>query len=67
MIERCRQPDPEEVSRVPKKSLEVHLPWRYEQERLIERLEEIAKNEDRSVNELAVQALLEFLDRKEAS
>lgn len=52
---------------MPKKSLEIHLPRRYEQERLIERLEEIAESENRSVNDLAVQALLEFLDHKEAS
>lgn len=43
---------------MPKKSLEIHLPWRYEQGRGIERLEEIAKDEDRSANELVVQALL---------
>ena len=46
-------------------SLEIHLPWRYQEDRVIERLEGIAEDQNRSLDDVIAQALLEFLNREE--
>lgn len=61
----CRSLPTEEVIRVPEKTLTIHLPKRYQDEQVLERLRKIAEHDDRSLNHVAVQAILEYLDRRE--
>jgi len=56
-----------EVTQMAETSLTIHLPWRYREEGVIERLEAIANQEGRSVDDVIAQALLEYLDREESS
>lgn len=42
----------------------AHLPDEFKQERPFERLHRLAQSKDRSVNYLAVEAILEFLKRE---
>lgn len=45
--------------------LGIYIPKEKLEERLIERLMELAKQRDRSLNYLVVRAILEYLDREE--
>lgn len=47
------------------KTLTICLPKRYQDEQVLERLRTIAEHDDRSINHVAVQAILEYLDRRE--
>lgn len=50
---------------MPKDKLSVYIPREKLAQRPIGRLEKLGRKEDRSVNYLVVQALLEFLERRE--
>ncbi len=43
----------------------IYVPQDKREQRPLERLEQLAKDRDRSVNYLATQALLEFVERAE--
>lgn len=45
--------------------LSVYVPENKKDKKLVERLEELAEERDRSVNYLVVQAISQFLDREE--
>ncbi|MFB6273976.1 MAG: hypothetical protein ABEL51_13885 [Salinibacter sp.] len=49
----------------PRKTLTIYIPDRDKYEGLQERLRSLAEAQDRSVNYLAVQAILEYLQREE--
>ena len=46
-------------------TLSVYVPKDQMDKRLIERLERLSKNRDRSINYLVVKAIAQFLDREE--
>jgi len=45
--------------------LSIYVPQRYRSQKPIERLTQLAKKRDRSVNYLVVQAILEYVEREE--
>ncbi len=45
--------------------LSVYVPENKKDKKLVERLEELAEERDRSVNYLVVQAISEYLEREE--
>lgn len=45
--------------------LSIYIPQEKRKEKLVERLIQLAKRKDRSVNYLVVQAILEFVEREE--
>ena len=47
-------------------ALSIYIPKRKAEHRPIERLTQLAEREDRSINYLIVDAILQFLDREEA-
>jgi len=46
--------------------LSIYIPIAKARQRLVERLIALGKKQDRSVNYLVVEAILEFLEREEA-
>jgi predicted transcriptional regulator len=46
-------------------TLSIYIPQGKEDQRPVERLRKLGKKRDRSVNYLAVEAILQYLDRKE--
>lgn len=46
-------------------TITIYLPQRHQDDQVLERLQQLATERDRSVNYLAVQALVEFLEREE--
>jgi len=46
-------------------TITIYLPQKYQNEQVLERLQELAQKRDRSVNYLAVQAILEYLEQEE--
>jgi len=46
-------------------TLTIYLPQKYQESDVLERLEKLAKKHDRSINYLAVQAILEYLETEE--
>jgi predicted transcriptional regulator len=46
-------------------ALSIYIPKNKEDRRPIERLAELAKDRDRSMNYLIVEAILQYLDREE--
>jgi hypothetical protein len=48
-----------------KSQLTVYIPLRYRAKRPVERLQQLAKGRDRSMNYLVVQALITYLNREE--
>ena len=46
-------------------TLSIYIPKRKDQSRLTERLQRIAKERDRSINYIVVEAISEYLDRME--
>ena len=50
---------------MPMDKLSIYVPQDKRQHEPIERLTKLAKNRDRSVNYLVVQAILDFVDREE--
>ena len=51
------------VNRV--KTLSVYVPYAQEDKHLVERLDQLSKKRDRSINYLVVKAIAQFLDREE--
>jgi predicted transcriptional regulator len=47
-------------------ALSIYIPKSKSEHRLIERLQELAKRKDRSMNYLIVDAILKYLERQEA-
>ena len=45
--------------------LSIYIPLRFMSQKPVERLKRLAKKRERSVNYLAVQAILEYLEREE--
>ena len=43
----------------------IYLPQKHQEANVLERLQKLAEKRDRSVNYLAVQAILEYLEREE--
>lgn len=50
---------------MPMDKLSIYVPQDKRQQEPIERLTELAKRQDRSVNYLVVQAILDFVEREE--
>lgn len=46
-------------------TITIYLPQKHQDADVLERLQKLAKKQDRSVNYLAVQAMLEYLEREE--
>ena len=46
-------------------ALSIYIPKSKAEHRLIERLQDLAKRKDRSMNYLIVDAILQYLDRQE--
>jgi len=55
----------QEVSAVPMDKLSIYVPQEKRQQAPIERLTKLARDRDRSVNYLVVQAILDFVEREE--
>jgi len=47
-------------------ALSIYIPKRKEAQRPVERLKKLAKTQDRSLNWLIIEAILEYLDREKA-
>jgi len=45
-------------------TLTIYLPQKHQDKKVLERLQKLSKKLDRSVNYLAVQAILDYLDRQ---
>lgn len=45
-------------------TLTIYLPQKHQSKKVLERLQKLSKKLDRSVNYLAVQAILDYLDRQ---
>lgn len=43
----------------------IYLPQKHQESQVLERLQKLAKKRDRSVNYMAVQAIIEYLDKEE--
>ncbi len=54
------------MPQVRRDNLTIYVPTEKQKERPIERLMKLAKQRDRSVNYLVVQAILEYLDGEES-
>lgn len=48
-------------------TLTIYLPQKHQDKKVLERLQKLAKEKDRSVNYLAVQAIIEYLEQQEAA
>ncbi len=48
-------------------TLTIYVPQSKQQANLLSRLQKLAKAQDRSVNYLAVQAILDYLEREESN
>ena len=46
-------------------TLSIYFPKRAMEKKLVERLQKLSKERDRSVNYLVVEAIVEYLERKE--
>lgn len=46
-------------------TITIYLPQKHQNEEVLERLQKLAQKRDRSVNYLAVQAILEYLEKEE--
>lgn len=46
-------------------TITIYLPQKHQENEVLERLKSLAQENDRSVNYLAVQAILDYLDREE--
>jgi predicted transcriptional regulator len=46
-------------------TITIYLPQKHQNEQVLERLQKLAQKRDRSVNYLAVQAILEYLEKEE--
>lgn len=46
-------------------TITIYLPQKHQEANVLERLQQLAKQKDRSVNYLAVQAIVAFLEREE--
>jgi len=46
-------------------TITIYLPQKHQESKVLERLKKLAKEHDRSVNYLAVQAILEYLENQE--
>ncbi len=46
-------------------TITIYLPQKYQNEQVLERLQDLAQKRDRSVNYLAVQAIQEYLEKEE--
>ena len=46
-------------------TITIYLPQKHQNQNVLERLRKMAGKRDRSVNYLAVQAILEYLEREE--
>lgn len=46
-------------------TITIYLPQKHQENNILERLRALAKQHDRSVNYLAVRAILEYLEREE--
>lgn len=60
-IDRSRKP--RRLSAAPMDKLSIYVPQEKRQQAPIERLTKLARNRDRSVNYLVVQAILDFVER----
>lgn len=47
-------------------TLTIYLPQKHQEANVLDRLQKLAEKKDRSVNYLAVQAILEYLEEAEA-
>lgn len=48
-------------------TLTIYVPQSKQQANLLARLQKLAKKQDRSVNYLAVQAILDYIEREESA
>lgn len=46
-------------------TITIYLPQKHQNAQVLERLQKLAQEQDRSVNYLAVQAILEYLEQEE--
>ena len=46
-------------------ALSLYIPKEKSEERIVERLVRLSEEQDRSINYLAVEAIIEYLDREE--
>ncbi len=46
-------------------TITIYLPQKHQESQVLERLQKLAKKRDRSVNYLAVQAILQYLEQEE--
>ena len=46
-------------------TITIYLPQKHRESKVLERLRKLAEKHDRSVNYLAVEALLEYVEREE--
>lgn len=53
-----------EVIHAMRNTLTIYLPQKHQDKKVLERLQKLSKKLDRSVNYLAVQAILDYLDRQ---
>lgn len=54
-----------DTSMILRDKLSIYIPQEKRKEKPVERLIQLAKRKDRSVNYLVVQAILEFVEREE--
>jgi len=47
-------------------TITIYLPQKHQSDQVLERLQKLAQKRDRSVNYLAVQAILEYLEKEES-
>ena len=48
-------------------TITIYLPQKHQDANVLERLQKLAQKRDRSVNYMAVQAILEYVEREEAA
>ena len=48
-----------------RQTVTIYIPQKHRDQDVLKRLQKLAKQKDRSVNYLAVQALVEYLEREE--
>ncbi len=46
-------------------TITIYVPQKHQENQILERLQQLAKKRDRSVNYLAVQAILEYVEKEE--
>ena len=50
-----------------RQTITIYLPQKHQESKVLERLQKLAQKHDRSVNYLAVQAIIEYLDKQESA